>query len=218
MSDTGIADIPESFFEYRADLSVAMFSAWTLPNPLVPSVLGALAKWNVGLSDVTWNNEAKSFKDLQLTFNVAQLDAAIKVGVDSVLFIALNPDWEDAPNLVSAFDEAIKAICKTGNTQVRSQEISLAMHVKPGSTPFVDVMARLVNKEVLGPGEMYGFSVYRDTSSLVIDKSIRYEKAVFLRLTRRFAASSSFEEIADILYKDELKALDFLGLRELLER
>lgn len=218
MPDMELADISESFFEYRADLSVAMFNAWTVPNPLVPSVLGALAKWNVGLGDVTWNHDTKSYKDLQLTFNVTQLDAAIKVGVDSVLFVALNPDWGDAPNLVTTFDAAIKAICSTGNTEIKSHEISLAMHVKPGKTPFVDIMTRFVNREAIGPAQMYGFSVYRDSSSLVIDKSLRYEGAGFLRLQRRFEASSSFEDIAAMLYEDESKALDMLGLKELLER
>ena len=46
----------------------------------------------------------------------------------------------------------------------------------------------------------------------MIDKSLRYAHAVFIRLQRRFLGEDSFVEIASKLYEDEVFALRLLGL------
>jgi len=217
MPDKQIADIPEAFFEYKASLAEALFHLWTLPNQLVPAVLSMLKEHGVTLADVTWSKEPATFKDMEFTFNIQKLRAIIKTGMDSLTFIAVNPDWSEAPALLSLFDRVRHLILEIGKTNIQSQEIGLAMHVKPGAEPFSKIMPKLVNTKMLGSAPMYGISVYHDDgSSMVIDRSLRYDGAVFVRLHRSFVPKASFADIAKVLYSDEMQALALLGLEELL--
>ncbi len=217
MATRTIADIPESYFEYRAEFAAPMFEVWTVPHPLVSSLSAALRKWGVGLGDIAWNKDPSTYKDLQITFNVSKMNALIKLNLDAATFTALNPDWSEAPALIELFETAMGNIQQTTKREVASQEIALAMHVKPGEKPFRDLMSPLVNTDVLGPAQMYGISVYQNDSSFVIDKSLRYQDSVFIRLYRRLGSSTSFSDIAKILHQDESRALGLLGLEELLQ-
>jgi len=217
MVDIASPGIPESYFEYRADFSEPIFEVWTVPNPLVYSLFSTLKRWNVGLGDVAWNKDPSSYKDVQLTFNVPKMNAIVRVGLDAATFIAVNPDWSKAPALVELFEAAMSGIQQTARVEVASQEIALGMHVTPGERKFGDAMAKLVNTELLGSAQTYGISAYREDSSLVIDKSVKYEGGIFVRLHRKFPATTAFTEVAMALYKDEVKALELLGVQELIQ-
>lgn len=217
MAGKAIADIPESYLEYRADFTAPMFEVWTIPNPLVSALFSTLRKWHVGLGDISWNKDPSTYKDFQVTFNVPKMNALIRLNMDAATFIAMNPAWSEESGLIELFETAMNTIRKATNGDLASQEIALAMHVKPGEKRFKDLMSGLVNSDILGSAEMYGISVYKSDSSLVIDKSVKYPESVFVRVQRQFASPTSFGEIAKVLYQDEMKALGFLGLEELLE-
>jgi hypothetical protein len=205
------ADIPESYFEYKATFTEPIFFAWTLPNQVVVHVMPMLKDWGVELSDVSWNKDSNSFGDLQLTFNVRKLRAALRVSLETLTCIAMNPDWSEAPVLVELFERAVSVVRGLGIT-FRAHEHVLAMHVRQGDRDFKARIATLVNEQLLGPGEMYGVSVYReDGSSMAIDKSVRYEKAVFIRIYRTLPVGIPFVGIAKSLYDDEVAVLRLLG-------
>ena len=210
-------DIAESYFEYKASLSFPMFKAWTPPNALIEGLFPALKKWKVGLSDISWNRNSGSLQDLQLTFNVTDLRAIIKIGLDSLSCVAVNPDWSEAASLVELFSNALEVVCKVGKTDVSVHENSLAMHVRGGDKTLDAITAGFVNEKALGPAQMYGVSIYQQDFSLVLDKSARYENAVFVRIYRKLAVGIDFVQVAKTLYEDEVKALALLGLRELIE-
>jgi hypothetical protein len=211
------AEIVESYFEYNAKVSNPMFAAWTLPNALVAALFPILKAWDVEPGDISWNKESASFQDLQVTFNVSRLRAIIKVGIESIVCIGVNPDWSEAPALVDLFQVAIGAVCKTGHTEIASHEDALAMHVTPGDKNFREIMAKLVSQNLLGSAQMYGASVYREDSSLVLDKSVRYKDALFVRLHRTLPIGIDFMQVAKILFDDEVRTLRLLGLETLIE-
>lgn len=215
MEERQIADIPESFFQYRAELKNPLLEAWTVPNKIITALMPLLKKWDVGLGDVSWA-QANNLRDLQVTFGVPKLRSGIKVGLDSLTFDAANPDWLDAPKLLEFFQAVTDTLRDATSYEVVKQEAALAMHVKSGKRSSKDTMQDLVCSDRLGPADSYGVSMYRSDSSCVIDKSLRYEGAFFIRLQRTFEASVTFPELALGLYNDEIAALSLLGLTELL--
>ena len=68
---------------------------------------------------------------------------------------------------------------------------------------------RVCQVEVKG----FGFCVYGQETIWVVDLSALYADAIFVRATRVFDASISFEQIAALLYKDEVAIFDLLELR-----
>ncbi len=216
MHETTGARISDSYFEYKADFLNPVFDAWAEPNPLARSLFQSLRKWGITLADVSWSKEPRNLKEIQLTISVLQMNAAVQLGVDSAIFLASNADWSRAPALVELFDTAMASIRQVSGAQLASQETVLAFHLVPGQEDLGRLTQNLVNADILGPARMYGISLYREDSSLVIDGSLRYVGGIFMRINRRFSESTSFSEIAATLYKDELRSLDLLGLGKLI--
>lgn len=210
------ADIPESYFEHSATFSEPIFEAWTSPNRFVAALYASLSKWGIGLDDITWNKDNASARDLEITINVPRVRAAIKVRLEAFTFIALNPDWTEAPQLIELFEAALKSLLEQVGVKISSQQTALAMHVKPYETPYSVLTAKLVNTDILGRASMYGVSAYDGDLSFIIDKSLRYPDSVFIRITRNFGAAVEFKQIATALYEDESRVLGMIGLQELL--
>ncbi|HEY5176823.1 MAG TPA: hypothetical protein VII95_14780 [Terriglobales bacterium] len=218
MANMQAPDIHEASFEYRADLGSPLFEAWTPPNKAVTVLVPVLKQWGVTLGDVTWNRENNSAKDLQVTFNVQKLGAVLKVGLDSLVFNAFNPDWAKAPQLLELFQTCTSVLEAAVGLQIARQEAVLAFHVTPGARPFKEVMRELVRSDKLGVGNMYGLGVYESDSSFIIDRSLRFDGGAFVRLQRAFAGSVTFDELAKMLYDDEIRVLKLLELSELLPK
>lgn len=96
--------------------------------------------------------------------------------------------------------------------RVEFQEATLAFHVTPGTGDFGKSTASLVNAGVAAKALFSGISLHRSDGVLVIDKSLRYEGAAFVRLQCRFSAETTFSEVASRLYEDEVSTLRLLGV------
>jgi hypothetical protein len=205
-------NIPESFLEHRQSFAGSWIDRWVLPNPFIPALHSALKELGVELTDFSFNKDATSVGDTFLNVAIQKLNAAVRIGLDSVIFSAANPDWGTAPQLVSTFERAAQVIRDTVQTTPASQETTLALHVASETVDLRNTTASLVNKDLLGESLFYGISLHRSTGTLVIDKSLRYERAAFIRIQRRSLGEDSFAEIASKLYEDEVFALRLLGL------
>ncbi len=185
---------------------------WIVPNPFILALAPVLRNVGVDLGDFSFNKDAANVGGTYLSITIRKLDAAIRIGLDTVAFVVRNPHWEIAPVLVQAFDRASSGIRDVVRCSPKSQETTLAFHVSPGAADFTKATACLVNKDALGEYLFYGVSLYRSDGALVVDKSLKHEGAAFLRLQRRFAGDVPFAEIASRIYRDEVTALRLLGI------
>jgi hypothetical protein len=209
-------NIPESFLELRQSFSTAWIEKWTIANPFIGLLHPMLRKSGAELSDFGFNKEAANVGETYLNVALKKLNSAVRVGLDQITFVTLNPDWDMAPQLVEVFDGVSSAIQKFVTQVPDSQSLTLSFHVTAGDLDFRKKTSQLVNRELLGDAgdaDFYGVSIYHgDYGSTVIDKSLRYERAAFIRMQRRFAGDLSFAEIAPILYEEEVKTLGLIGI------
>jgi len=213
-----IAEIPQSFFEYRANFKEPIVAFWfdRRHGEIVSALHKALAPWHVGFENITWNQAAKNAGELQLMFGVPTLLAGIQVGLGGVTMTALNPDWSRAPVFVSLFQTGLEALKRSAAQDFQSQLVTLGFHVKPAwARPFKEIMGQFVNVKALGgqDASMYGVSLYFSDYSYVIDSSGVIPGGVFIKLIRNFTAEKRFEEMAATLYNDEETVLRRLGLK-----
>lgn len=183
-----------------------------IPNPFISVLFETLRPDGVGLADFSFNKDPANFAETYLNVSIRKLNAAIRVGLDAVTYIAVNPDWEMAPQLLELFERVAERIRGVVGTHVESQEATLAFHVTPGTADFRKNTSSLVNPNVVGNALFSGISLHRSDGALVIDKSLRYDSAAFVRLQCRFPAETSFSEVASRLYEDEIAALRLLGV------
>lgn len=92
------------------------------------------------------------------------------------------------------------------------QEAILAFHVTPGAADFGKATSALVDVSAVGESLFYGVSLHRSDRPLVIDKSLKYDGAAFVRLQRQCMGDVPFSEAALRLYEDEVLALRLLGI------
>ena len=136
----------------------------------------------------------------------------MRVGLDTLTFIVANPVWEKATELASVFDRMSVAAHEVVGSMPARQEAILAFHVTPGTADFAKATSALVDVSTVGKSLFYGISLHRSDGTLVIDKSLKYEGAAFVRLQRQFSGDASFSEVALRLYEDEVSALRLLGI------
>jgi hypothetical protein len=166
----------------------------------------------VGLADFSFNKEPANLAETYLNVSIRKLNAAIRIGLDAVTYIAVNPDWETAPQLLGVFERVAERIRSVVGDHVESQEATLAFRVTPGTVDFRKCTASLVNPDIAAEALFSGISLHRSAGVLVIDKSLRYEGAAFVRLQCRFPAETPFPQVASRLYQDEISALRLLGI------
>ena len=185
-----------------------------LPNPFLSKLLPPLREIGVDLVDFSFNNNAANLSDLYINIAIRRFNAGVRITLDSVNFIAINPNWEQAPQLVEIFDQVSHGIREVTGATPKSQESTLAFHVSPGQSDFKEITASLVKKDILGDCLFYGLSLHKAEEVLIIDKSVRYEGAAFVRLQRKFSGDVPFAHITSRLYKDEINALSLLGISD----
>jgi hypothetical protein len=134
--------------------------------------------------------------------------------MDRVIFIAANPVWERASEIVGVFEKVSERMQETVKLAPSEQQSILGFHVTSGDVDFRTTTSFLVNTDLLGKALFHGISLHRTDSALIIEKSIKYESAAFVRLQRTFAGSSPFSDIVRKLYEDELAALRLIGILE----
>lgn len=207
--------VPESYLEHRLLFEEPWVEKWVMPNPFVSVLAAVVREWGAGLADFTFNRDAANLGDTQLSIAIRQLDAEVRLGLDSATFVAANPYWQKADQLSLLFDRMSSHISKIAGCLPSLQETTLAFHVTPGSLDFASATGTFVNKAVVGACDFYGISLHQKDRSVVIDKSYRHDGAAFIRLRRTFTGSVTFAEVAAELFEDELAALRLLGIQEI---
>src|SRR5262249_49919089 len=141
----------------------------------------ALSPWNVGLENITWNQAPKNAGEIQVTFGVPTLVAAVQVGLGGIVTNAINPDWSRAAQFISLFQTAVDTLKGIVGQELQSQQTTLGFHVKPGAKPFREILGQFVNAKMLGREDatMFGLSAYSPEFSIVIDASAVLREGVF---------------------------------------
>ena len=56
--------------------------------------------------------------------------------------------------------------------------------------------ANLVNVGLIGDAAFYGVSIHRNTGQLLIEKSLKYDHAAFLRIQHKFEGTQALSAVA----------------------
>jgi hypothetical protein len=209
------AQIQQAVFEYRANfkepLTGLLYGEQQLE--IVTAMQKALSPWQVGFENITWNQAAKNVAEVQCTFGVRSLVAAVQVDVNGTTLSAFNLDWSRAPKLLELFQTSADALKRSTARHFQSQRTTLSFHLMPGPKHFKESLGELVNERAIAVenAEMYGISAYSTDYTFVIDASVVFQGAAFIKMIRNFVPEEGFEKIAETVRKDEEKVLRHLG-------
>ena len=210
------ADVQLSFFEYRAAYREPMSSTQTLYTEMPQIVLRALKEWNVGLENVAYRQNATNLGEVSVTFGLFGGRIGFTVGLGSASLVVKDPNWSETELVARICKAGLTAVVESGDVVIAQQRATITMHLRPRLGQIRDFVARVIRPSdgvLTGPDiKAYGFSVYREDCSWVVDASVLYPSALFIRIERGVAPSVPFAEIANLLRKEETDLLGLLGL------
>jgi hypothetical protein len=73
-----------------------------LPNPFLSALLPPLREMGVELADVSFNNNATNLGEIVLSIAVRRWNAAVRIALDSLTFIAGNPILAGGTTIVAS--------------------------------------------------------------------------------------------------------------------
>lgn len=102
------------------------------------------------------------------------------------------------------------------NVEIANQQVTLNMHLTPQGKTVREITKRfspLDQERDDGSVRAFGFSIYRNESSCIVDLSLMYENSLFVRLIRNFDKSRPVDEIGSALRTDQASLLSWLQLK-----
>lgn len=214
VADKTLAAFPLSTFEYKVLLADPIFAAFDTPTKIAESIFRAFREWNVAFENITFRTFSSSANDLQVGCDFGDKRVSFVIQVQSCTLTVTNPNWSEAELIKTLMRQGIFAMGESTKGVPRRQSAVLAMHVGGLGLTRADRLAKFrpsIDFPMKSDGG-FGFCLYGENCSWLIDLSGIYGDALFVRIDRAFDASIPIDEVAASLYKDELKILDLLDL------
>lgn len=218
------AEIAYSAVEYTAFFKAPILEAWAVSPLVIKRLLEALEPWGFRLDGVEDKTRGvEKLADWAILFRRTSPVApgfTISVGLGKLLITIDNPAWTEAENLVATMSAARNVIVEFGRAEIQWQQLALTMHIqiktrsrKEVTEPLLSPLAfELLDGEVMFPGII----LHRQKSSVIIDASVPYANGLFIRMARDHAPERTFQELADVLRRDEEQLFAVLGLEGIL--
>ncbi len=220
MADKTRVKIPFSQLEYTATFQSPMLQlVGRLHDAVVPFVQ-ALEPWKFAFDETEFQLSSPKPRDHVITFQrpttlpppqmrVALRWSTLTVSVDQ-------PDWTEAASIAKLCTIAQQTATRVGGAQLKSQEVSLAMHVQSETTPRSEITEVLLTpsaRELLDGNLLgQGLIVHRENGMILIDNSAVFANGLFIRIQRKFDASVTLDRAGEVLLQDEEKLWNILGL------
>jgi hypothetical protein len=213
------ADIPYGLIEYTAVFEQLIIETWQ-PQTLIPTVLKALGRWGFTLDGAEVRTRTDKLSEYAVVFrrtNPPSPNLAITLSLNKLVILAENVDWADAESFIETVNVALRAIMEATRVRIRSQHLTLAMHVQLKTGTKRDVTARLVTPAALGLLEgdvkFSGIILQREKVNVIIDASLAYPNGLFIRIMREHPSEATLQQLATVLHRDEEQVLQALGIR-----
>jgi hypothetical protein len=140
----------------------------------------------------------------------------LALGIGKAVITAENLDWSEADRFILAMKAALTAILETAPATLRTQQVTLGMHIQLKAKRREDVTMSLLSAEGLrmleGKISFPGIILHVEKGHILVDASAAFANGLFIRLFREHSPKTPLEELAQILRKDEERVFNVLGL------
>jgi hypothetical protein len=215
------AEIPQSYIEFTLVFERPALSLAERGDSIIEHALGALAEHGFTLDGVEAKLSSDKPSEHGIVFRRARPQLNIGVSCERIVVSSENPDWESAPKLIKAISAGLAAITETLRPAVKTQNFALGMHVQiTGEKRRADVVRPLVTEvgtNLLGsPPDFTGVVLIGGGLTIIIEPSVQFANALWVRIIRDHAPDTTLEVIATTLRADEERLFNELQLEGVL--
>jgi hypothetical protein len=216
MVDKTQAGIPYSMLEYTVIFARPILESLSVPAQLVALMLNTLEPFGFQAEGVELNTRTEKLSEYAIVFRRNPAGVTFTLGVQKLIIVAENLDWSDAEQFTKGARVGLDAVLRQTKAEIKSQHLVLAIHIQLKTKPRQEVTAPLLSPAALkildGELKMPGIILQREKCSIVIDGSLAFANGLFVRINREHEPNKSFEQMAEVLRKDEMQLFDVLHL------
>ncbi len=209
------AQVLLAFAEWQATYNEPAFDLSAKAAAIMSALFQAFQPWNVGLSNISGRQNPANAADVGILVSLLNERATFSVGIAAATLIVKNPRWSEAEGLGQIGTVGFEAVEASIGSVIRELSMSLSIHLKPSVRTIYEISKGFVNLPLLPPDgtvKCYGFSVYGEEFSWIVDSSALYDETLFFKITRRFGRNASFAELVGRIRSDQLELLGMLNL------
>ena len=217
MTDKIAAVVRLPLFGHRTLFRDPVFSVEKLDDDAVSAVYKAFRPWNISLESVTFKDNPANLGEEATNFSLFGGRFLFSVNAGACGLLVRDPNWSEAELIMNVASAGITAVLDATGAVVEKQAASITMHLELSTGTIREITSRFVRLDAdQFPGgalKSFGFSLYREDFTWVVDASAAFANALFLRIDRWFRPDASLEQIAQSLEQDETRVLELLGLQ-----
>ncbi|MFV1980023.1 MAG: hypothetical protein ACC655_02625 [Rhodothermia bacterium] len=215
MTDSVVPTFHRAFLEYGSVYDEPALEKWDA-GKLSQALLRSLGQWGVSLEDISVSQSAANAAEVHTRIELFSRKVVLEVGIGQLRFSADDPDWGNAETLVEVVEKTLSGVRSVLGVSIDRHWATLAFHFsvqgrEPGelTKAFLNPVSELLDE----PGvRSFGVSVYREDGHFVLDTSVMYPNALFMRILREFPGDVSFRKVGETIYEEEARYLRMLGL------
>lgn len=210
-------NIPISVFEYVADYTRPVISIWMDRAVLVQSMFDAFQRWKLDVNDIEPITTGKP-SEQGIKIKLPGLRVSFFFGPSSCKLTRDGVDWTTTGETIEILATALNTLTKSSDVRLRNQKTVVALHIQPTTKTFVEILMPFLSPDIktLRDGEIKtGASIVKwDSGKITLDGSGIVPNAIYLRFEHEFDVETSFEEMADVIRKEENALFALLGIED----
>lgn len=217
-SEKAQVEIPYGLVEYTAIFEQPILEAWE-GSALTSAALGALRPYGFTIDGVEYKEDSDKANEHAIIFRRTDPltpGMNLSLGLGRLVITAENLDWSEAERFISAMDIALLAIFETAQVQLKSQQLSVGLHVQLKDKPRKEVTIPLLSSRgsQIFDGDITcaGLILHVTKGHILIDASAAFANGLFIKLYREHPPEATLSQMAGVLRKDEELVFEVLGL------
>jgi hypothetical protein len=212
-----LVTVPISFFEVTFDYARPNLALWGDKAPIVQALFDALEPWDPKVDDIESLNTGK-LSEQGIVMKLPLKRVTLFFGPAYCRFSRDAVDWNLAAETIEIFDVATSAFVSLSGVPMGAKKTAIGLHLQPKSVPFLEVLSPFMPPRLgtleNAPLRTMAIVAKWDKRRVTLDGSGSIANGLFVKFEREFESSTTSQEMAAQLLKDEEDLLAMLGVQE----
>jgi hypothetical protein len=174
----------QSGFVYRLIFREPIFNLDAIDDSAVGVAFRAFRPWNVSLENIKVKEDATNLAEEATEISLLGGRAAFSIAPGGCALVVANANWAEHDLILAIASAGVTAVLSATGKTIDRQFGSITMHLTPNLGAIGDITSRFVKLDMApfgGGAQDFGFSVYSEEFSCVVDRSVAFPNSLFVR-------------------------------------
>jgi len=210
--------IPISTFEMIFNYEKPSFALMFDRSKVLEELFTAFAPWSPNLDEVEFLNDGKH-SDRGIRIKLPSKSVQFFYGPTACRFARDAASWADYNDIEQIMSAAITTFRRVTGTSFATQTSMVSIHIVPAEVPFRDILRTALIPETFvaldaTPTTVMAMVVRWAKHRVTLDASAALANGIFIQMEREHEGQATFEEIRQLIVKDQQDIFTILNVKE----